>query len=178
MESEDRLSMLNFVNTRKVVGIFLALVTLAACGLPQNSGNEGIANKATLQDEVSVQNPYPGLTFALAPVSQRVLPYACIDYYGRGTLCTLDVLALYEGDAYIEPYLEAFALDEQGRKFRAQSDATVSHVWPGGSTYYNPGEKLMWGMEFSIGDSSLGLKEIQIFADGFQIATLPVDIRR
>jgi hypothetical protein len=170
--------MLSLVNTRLVVGIAIALFTLTACGSSQNSGSESRTDEATPKEEVSVQNPYPGLTFTLAPVAQRVLPYACIDYYGRGTLCTLDVLALYEGDAYIEPYLEAFALDEQGRKFRAQSDPTVSHVWPGGSTYYNPGEKLMWGMEFSIGDSSQGLKEIQIFADGFQIAALPVDVRR
>ena len=78
----------------------------------------------------------------------------------------------------IEPYLEAFAYDEQGRKFRSQADATVSHVWAWVSTYINPGEKLMWGVEFAIGDTSERLVKVKIYAEGSLIQSIPINVSR
>jgi len=161
------------------VGAALVLV-LSACG-GSNAGEQGESSKSktdVVEEKQVSDSIYPGLKFSLAPEAQQVLPYACIDYFQRGTLCTLDVLNEYDGDSYIEPYLEAFAYDEQGRKFRSQADATVSHVWAGGSTYFNPGEKLMWGMEFAIGDTSERLVKVEIYADGSLIQSIPINVSR
>jgi hypothetical protein len=118
------------------------------------------------------------LKFSLALEEQRVLPYACIEYFQQGTLCTLDILGEYEGDSYIEPFLEAFAYDEQDRKFKSQANPSVSHIWAGGSTYFNPGEKLMWGMEFAIGETTQKLVKIEIYADGSLVQSVPVNVTR
>ena len=170
---------MNCMPARLFLGATLALI-LSACG-GSNTSSQGESSKPkvdTVQEVTGDEAIYPGLKFSLAPEAQRVLPYACIDYFQRGTLCTLDILNEYDGESYIEPYLEAFAYDEQGRKFRSQADATVSHVWAGGSTYFNPGEKLMWGMEFSVGETTEKLVKVEIYADGSLIESIPVNVTR
>lgn len=170
---------MNFLQTRLFLGITLLLVLSACGGSSGISQNETSESSTDIAEETTINEAlYPGLKFSLAPEAQRVLPYACIDYFQRGTLCTLDILNEYDGDSYIEPYLEAFAYDEQGRKFRSQPDATVSHVWAGGSTYFNPGEKLLWGMEFSVGETTEKLVKVEIYADGNLIESIPVNVTR
>ncbi len=152
----------------------------SACGTQNKAlDSESSESKIDTSKEKPVSEAlYPGLKFSLAPEAQRVLPYACIEYFQRGTLCTLDMLSEYDGDSYIEPYLEAFAYDELGRKFKSQADATVQQIWAGGSTYFNPGEKLMWGMEFAIGDLTQKLIKVEIYADGLIIQSIPVEVSR
>jgi hypothetical protein len=167
----------------KSARLFLAatlVLLLSACsGSGLSSQNEISSSKASAAtDSPASEIIYPGLKFSLAPEEQRVLPYGCIEYFQQGTLCTLDVLNEYEGDSYIEPILEAFAYDEQGRKFKSQANPSVSHVWAGGSTYFNPGEKLMWGMEFAIGETTEKLVKIEIYADGSLVQSLPVNVTR
>lgn len=164
---------------RLFLGAALLLILSACGGSDVDSQSESSkSNTEVGEDKQNSGSIYPGLKFSLASESQRILPYACIDYFNRGTLCTLDILNEYDGDSYIEPYLEAFAYDEQGRKFRSQADATVSHVWAGGSTYFNPGEKLMWGMEFSVGETTEKLVKVEIYADGSLIESIPVNVTR
>jgi hypothetical protein len=159
----------------KLAMISLAvLILVAGCG-----GNSTISatSGSSNQKEQSGNSEQPfstPLIFSLSPDSS--VPYACQEIFQRGTLCTLDILYENTGNDVFDYDLSVKAIDDRGRTFAPQNDPSVPQISTGGASFINPGEKLMWSMEFSVSPGTR-LTSIEIFQSLNLVATVPIDLQ-
>jgi hypothetical protein len=147
-----------------VVG-FVALLLLAGCGSNSNQMEQSESS------EKPISTP---LKFSLSPDSS--VPYACQEIFQQGTLCTLDVLYENTGNDVFNYDLSVRAIDDRGRTFAPQNDPSVPQITTGGASFINPGEKLMWSMEFSVSPGTR-LTSVEIFQSMELVATIPIDLQ-
>ncbi len=160
-----------------MIGI-VVLFLLVGCGdkAEENSNTNGSSNSANqIEQSESTQNSLMiPLVFSLSPDS--AVPYACQEIFQRGTLCTLDILYENTGNDVFNYDLSVRAIDDRGRTFAPQNDPTVPQITTGGASYINPGEKLMWSMEFSVAPGTR-LTSVEIFHSMKLVATVPIDLQ-
>lgn len=152
----------------------VVLILVAGCG-----GNSRISatSDSSNQKELSGDSEQPfstPLKFSLSPDSS--VPYACQEIFQRGTLCTLDILYENTGNDVFNYDLSVKAIDDRGRTFAPQNDPSVPQISTGGASFINPGEKLMWSMEFSVSPGTR-LTSIEIFQSLNLVATVPIDLQ-
>ncbi len=160
-----------------IIGI-VVLFLLVGCGdkAEESSITNGSSNSANQneQSESTQDSLMIPLVFSLSPDS--VVPYACQEIFQRGTLCTLDILYENTGNDVFNYDLSVRAIDDRGRTFAPQNDPTVPQITTGGASYINPGEKLMWSMEFSVAPGTR-LTSVEIFHSMKLVATVPIDLQ-
>jgi hypothetical protein len=160
----------------KLIIIGLApLLLVAGCGSDSDvSSNSNTASNQMNQSESSKKPISTPLVFSLSPNS--LVPYACQEIFQRGTLCTLDILYENTGNDVFNYDLSVRAIDDRGRTFAPQNDPSVPQITTGGASFINPGEKLMWSMEFSVSPGTR-LTSVEIFQSMELVATVPIDLQ-
>jgi hypothetical protein len=154
---------------------FAGLLLVAGCGSDSgvNSSSNATSNQMN-QDESSDQPISSPLIFSLSPNSS--VPYACQEIFQRGTLCTLDILYENTGNEVFNYDLSVRAIDDRGRTFAPQNDPSVPQITTGGASFINPGEQLMWSMEFSVSPGTR-LTSVEIFQSMKLVAAVPIDLQ-
>jgi hypothetical protein len=157
-----------------IIGLAVLLL-VAGCGSNSDiSSNSNAASNQMNQGESSKQPISTPLIFSLSPDSS--VPYACQEIFQRGTICTLDILYENTGNDVFNYDLSVRAIDDRGRTFAPQNDPSVPQITTGGASFINPGEKLMWSMEFSVSPGTR-LTSVEIFQSMELIATVPIDLQ-
>jgi hypothetical protein len=159
----------------KLAMISLAvLILVAGCGGNSTISATSDSSNQKEQSGNSEQRFSTPLIFSLSPDSS--VPYACQEIFQRGTLCTLDILYENTGNDVFDYDLSVKAIDDRGRTFAPQNDPSVPQISTGGASFINPGEKLMWSMEFSVSPGTR-LTSIEIFQSLNLVATVPIDLQ-
>ena len=150
----------------------VSVISLAGCGgNSQSDSSQSAESSNSKVRESAVSIP---LKFSLSPDSS--VPYACQEIFQQGTLCTLDVLFENTGNDVFDYDLSVRAIDDQGRTYAPQTDLAVPQISTGGTSFINPGEKLMWSMEFSVSPGTR-LTSVQIYQSLELVAIVPIDLQ-
>ena len=148
---------------------------VTGCGSDSDvSSNSNATSNQAEQSQGSEKPISTPLKFSLSPNSS--VPYACQEIFQQGTLCTLDILYENTGNDVFNYDLSVRAIDDRGRTFAPQNDPSVPQITTGGASFINPGEKLMWSMEFSVSPGTR-LTSVEIFQSMELVATVPIDLQ-
>ena len=158
--------------TRILIAGFFSLILITSCGNNQ-SGEVKQNTDVNSSSEIQKLESIP-LKFSLSPDSS--VPYACQEIFQRGILCTLDILFENLGNDVFNYDLSARAVDEKGRTFAPQLDPDIPQISTGGASFINPGEKLMWSLEFSVSQGT-NLNLVKIYQSQELVASIPIDLK-